>query len=496
MSNDLIINSTKHEERVCLVEDGKLIEFNLERKQYRSLVGSIYRGRILKVVPGIQSCFVDIGLDKAAFLYVSDASDILSDLDFTSFNDLAPIEDRRKNKQNIEEIFKDGMEILVQISKDSFGTKGVRVTNHVSLPGRYIVYFPTINTIGVSKKITSELERERLRNIVKKLNIKGGIVIRTAAEGVSFDEIKTDLKYLFGQWKTILKDETRAPALVYQDLNLALRSVRDLINYNVNRILVDSYPVYKNIYAFLKKYSKQYLNRLFFYKDKKPIFTAFNLEHEIEKILNKKIWLRSGGYLTIDQTEALVAIDINTGKYVGKKDFEETILKINLEAAREIPIQLRVRNLSGIIIVDFIDMRSDENREKVYNCLLEGLVKDKNRVAATKIGEFGLVAMTRKRTSQPINRILMDSCPRCHGTGYEKSIETVMLRILEKLRLEISSQIKNDFDAIILYVSEEIADGFVKRKEFLDEIKKTYKKDIIIEAKETYSREKFEIKLK
>ena len=397
MSNEILINVTREEIRVGLLEGGQVVEFYVERKRDASLVGNIYKGKVVKILPGMQSAFVDVGLEKAAFLYVADIitemedyAPFLEEEDKSNSIELVP----RRGRQDlpIEELIQDGQELLVQVSKDPMGSKGARVTSYVTMPGRYLVLMPSLEHIGISRRISDETERARLRSIVETIKPKGyGLIIRTASEGCTEEELKKDLEFLLLLWENIQKkrDRMAAPCLLYSDLDLAFRSVRDLMSQDVERLVIDAEDEYERIRDFVNTYFPKLLSKIELFGNGEPIFEAFGVEVDISRALGRKVWLKSGGYIVIDQTEAMTVIDVNTGKFVGKEDLEDTILKTNLEAVKEIAYQIRLRNLGGIIIVDFIDMEREKNRDKVYHALVDAMGSDKARTRISRISDLG-----------------------------------------------------------------------------------------------------------
>ncbi|MDH5752512.1 MAG: Rne/Rng family ribonuclease, partial [Deltaproteobacteria bacterium] len=445
VNKDIIVNHTPFETRVAILEDNKVTELYQEREKEKGVVGNIYKGRVLKVLPGMESAFVDIGLEKASFLYVDD---VLSD--FTVYDDFEENGDGRayahassRNKEKrppIDQLIKEGQEILVQVSKGPIGTKGARITGHLSIPGRNLVFMPTMDSVGVSRQIYEESERSRLKEIVNRLRPqKSGFIIRTVAEGRSEDEFRSDINFLVSLWDGIRDkyNKSQAPALVYEDLSLTSRVIRDLISFEVRKLIIDDDGEYIMAKDFMKEYLPRYTGILEQFRRKQPIYDYYGIEEEIDRSLSHKVWLKSGGYLVIDQTEALTAIDVNTGRFVGKASHEETILKTNLEAIEEIVYQLKLRNIGGIIIIDLIDMENPQNRQKVYQALKEELRQDKARSKILQISEIGLVEMTRKRESENLGRMLSMACPYCDGTGRIKSLSSVafnLFREIERMR--------------------------------------------------------------
>jgi ribonuclease G len=455
MTNEIILNVTDRETRLALVENGQVVEFHVERKGERGIVGNIYKGRVIKVLPGMQATFVDIGLKRAAFLYVGDIHRNFHDLNFIvdEEDNQEPEEDSEPLEESInehvpvdvpiEDLIREGEDILVQISKEPLGSKGARVTSHISMPGRHLVYMPTVDHIGVSRRIENEQERQRLREAISAIKPPNcGVIVRTVSENEGSAKLQADMTFLQGTWQRILEKEKKvpAPSLMYEDLDLSLRGVRDLFTENVDRLVVDSTEQYQRILEFMDTFMPSLKPWVEQYDGEEPIFDYFGIEMELNKALGRKVWLKSGGYINIDFTEALVAIDVNTGRFVGKRNLQETILKTNLEAVREIAYQLRLRNIGGIIIVDFIDMDRAVDREKVTNALQEALKKDKQKTNILKISELGLVQMTRKRTRESLTRTLCEQCPHCEGKGFIKSRTTVCYEIIRAVARELADE--------------------------------------------------------
>ena len=421
MSKEIIINHSHHETRVALMEDGMLTELQYEREREQRIVGNIYKGRVVKVLPGMESAFIDIGAERAAFLHIDD---IIPEEEMDGHGK----RNSRKEKQPIDKLLKEGNPILVQVSKGPIGTKGARITGHVSMPGRNLVYIPGSKTLGVSRQIADERERDRLKNIVNRLKPEdSGFIIRTVAENRSEDDLHSDINYLISLWEDIReKYQTQeAPSLLHSDLNVIFRTLRDLFSSDIKKLVVDHKEEYKEIKNFVRSYLPRYGSVVEHYSRRDPIFDHYNIETEIERALSPKVWLRSGGSLVINQTEALTAIDVNTGRFVGKESHEKTILRTNLEAAEEVVYQLQLRNIGGIIIIDFIDMEVQQHRQMVYQALKDHLRNDKARSKILQISEMGLVEMTRKRDRENLSRYLCDPCPYCEGTGRVKSVATV-----------------------------------------------------------------------
>jgi ribonuclease G len=443
--NELIINVAREESRVALLESGQIVELYIERNKDSSLVGNVYKGRVLKILPGMQSAFIDIGLEKAAFLYVSDIMPVIDDFYAPFIEDKGNEEDPDDPGMHpetvktlpIEELLQEGQEIFVQVAKDPMGTKGARVTSYVTLPGRYLVLMPNVDHVGISRRIENEETRERLKAIANEVRPKGyGLIMRTVSEDAADDEIRRDLEFLLHLWESTQakKEKAAAPALIYSDLDLVSRSIRDFMGQDIERLVIDSPADYERLCDFVSSYFPRLMSKLELYDGREPIFDAFAIEHDIARALERKVWLKSGGYIIIDQTEAMTVIDVNTGKYVGKENLEDTILKTNLEAVKETAYQVRLRNLGGIILMDFIDMEKLENREKVFNALVEAMKKDRARSTIYNISELGIIQMTRKRVRESLGRVLCEQCPYCEGQGFIKSARTVAYEIFRKLR--------------------------------------------------------------
>src|SRR5512136_1075843 len=443
MGTDLVINTAAHETRIALIENGTIAELYIERSRVKGIVGNIYKGKVIRVLPGMQAAFVDIGLEKAAFLYVADVFEAIEE--FESFMDGNGKKEEPTEGDGpmfhpihpIEELLQEGQELLVQVSKEPIGTKGARITSHISLPGRHLVYMPTVDHVGVSRRIEDETERERLKEIVERIKSPGsGFIVRTVSEGKSEEDLIADLNYLTKLWEEVVKknEKAHAPSLIHSDLDVTQKVVRDILTEAVDRIVVDSKPEHDRIVQFITTFMPKMKYSIELYDEEEPIFDHYGLEVEISRALGRKVWLKSGGYIIIEQTEALTAIDVNTGRYVGKHNLEDTILKTNLEAVKEIAYQLRLRNIGGIIIVDFIDMERKQSRESVVQLLVDALKKDRIKTFVYPISELGLVQLTRKRTRENVVTMLSESCPTCDGSGYVKSRFTVCYEVLRALR--------------------------------------------------------------
>jgi len=452
MYKKIIINVAKHETRVALLEDGNIAELFIERGDVADIAGNIYKGKVQRVLPGMQAAFVNIGLNQAAFIYVSDInngrySEVENLLiernededDSFNINNPGFSPSLINHEYHIEEMITEGQDIMVQAAKAPLGSKGARVTNHISLPGRFIVLMPTSDHIGISRKIEDETERHRLKEIVESLRRDNfGYIVRTAAEDIQQEKIAYEMGFLKNLWENIQKKYQTAPApsLLHKEVTISLRAVRDLLMHEAEKLIIDSRSGYESILLFLDSFIPSLKDSVEFYESLEPIFDAYNLEGDISRALKKKVWLKSGGYIVIELTEALVAIDVNTGRFVGKYNLEETILKTNLEAVKEIAYQIRLRDIGGIIIIDFIDMEKKTNQEKVFNALQKALRKDKSKTHILPISEMGLIQMTRKRVRKPLTRILCEPCFYCDGEGYLISRQTICYDIYREILRE------------------------------------------------------------
>jgi ribonuclease G len=447
MYKQIVINVADHETRVALLEDGTIAEFFIERRDESEIAGNVYKARVQRVLPGMQAAFVDIGLSQAAFIYVDDVLgenldefEKLFNEDFEAFSDIStengedqiPAAEVRTRSGTIEELITEGQDILVQVVKSPMGTKGARISSHISLPGRFLVLMPTSNHIGISRRIEDLQERERLKEIVGAMRTEPlGYIVRTAAEGISAEKLSYEMGFLNNLWNTIKKryDRAPSPSMLHQELSVSLRAVRDLLVQEAERLIIDSREGYETILAFLDTFMPSLKDSVVLYDGIEPIFDAYNLEGDISRALMRKVWLKSGGYVVIEHTEALVAIDVNTGRYVGKYNLEETITKTNLEAVKEIAYQIRLRDIGGIIIIDFIDMERQSNQERVFNALKEALKKDRSKTHVLPMSDMGLIQMTRKRIRKPLTGILCEPCFYCEGEGYVISKKTICYNI-------------------------------------------------------------------
>jgi len=508
MSNDLIINARPHETRVALVENGLVVELHIERKTGQELMGNIYRGRVVRVLPGMQAAFVDIGLDRTAFLYVADVHKDILGLEQMMLNGLdikEEVEDQEGESNasdpleridfHIEELLHEGQDIMVQVAKEPLGTKGARVTSHISLPGRHLVLMPTVNHIGISRRIEDKEERERLRAIIEEMRPNDfGFIARTVSEGDTKEKLKSEMDFLLKLWNSIKErmDRSSGPGILHRDLNISLRAVRDLFTREVDRLIIDSREEYRNILSFIDTFAPSLRYSVELYEDSDPIFDAYGIELEISRALGNKIWLKSGGYIVIEMTEALTAIDVNTGSYVGKRNLEETILKTNLEAVKEIAYQLRFRNIGGLIVIDFIDMEKKSNRERVFTALREAMDNDRAKANILPMSDLGLIEMTRKRTRENLNRMLSEPCFYCEGRGTLKSKRTICYEIFRDLERECLGMV--DEGPVHVLVNPEVEN--VMREEEQDsvmDLEKRINKRIIVITKEAFHIEQYEI---
>ena len=488
MSEDILVNVTPQETRVAIVSAGAVQELVIERSASRGLVGNVYVGRVARVLPGMQSAFVEIGLERAAFLHVADIS-----------------EHRRANGDGkpIEKLLAEGQPLLVQVAKDPIGTKGARLSTQISIAGRLLVYLPGSSPddnphIGISQRIEGESGRAALRERLKELlpaDERGGYIIRTLAESASEEELRADLQYLRQLWRAIQERSLGAepPRLVYQDLSLAQRVLRDMAGPETARVLVDSRENYQKLRAFAETYMPNVRDRLEHYTGERPLFDLHNVEAEIEKALSRRVELKSGGTLVIDQTEALTTIDVNTGAYVGGRSFDDTIFKTNLEAAQAIARQLRLRNLGGIIVVDFIDMQSEEHRAAVLEELKRALGRDRTRMTVNGFTALGLVEMTRKRTRESLAHVLCEPCPTCGGRGEVKTAHTVCYEILREVLRESRAFQAREFRVL---ASQPVIDLFQEEESAsLAMLSDFIGKPVSVQVESSYTQEQYDIVL-
>ncbi|HEY0510407.1 MAG TPA: Rne/Rng family ribonuclease [Thermoanaerobaculia bacterium] len=504
MSLKMLIESDPHQTRIAVLEDDRLTEIFVERHRHRGLVGNVYKGRVTRVLPGMQAAFVDVGLERDAFLYVSDVA-----ADVESMEDLE-IDDGRSdeignnnNHQNqvspsIDDLLKAGQEIIVQVVKDPLPSKGARISTHVTLPGRYLVLLPTVRHFGVSRRIEDEAERERLLTLLQQLPATGGggggLIVRTAGEDKGRDEFESDLTYLSRLWEKVRHRAGRvsAPTLLHQDLDLALRVVRDLLRQDFAVLWVDGEETYERIVEFLDQVQPALVAKVkLFRQQKATLFEQFGIEEQIEAALKSKVWLKSGGYIVINPTEALVAIDVNTGRFVGQTNLEDTVLQTNLEAVQEIVRQIRLRDLGGIIVIDLIDMVEIAHREEVFASLESEIKKDRAKTKVLNISEFGLVEVTRKRSRSNLERLLTQACPYCSGRGRIKSTATICLNLRKEL-LHLRGRIANS--ELLLRVHPEIARALQQEERaILDELERSLGVHILIQSDPELHHERFDV---
>ena len=537
MTKEMIISTNGHETRVAILEDDLLAEVFVERERNRGVVGNVYKGRVSKVLPGMQSAFVNLGLERDGFLYVSDVVNTMEEFERLSGDDdedeppaagavgsgaaevaaeAAPAAngaerrgrgrgrdrgDREKGPEpKIEELVKEGQDIIVQVAKEPLGTKGARLTSHVTMPGRFLVFMPTVDHVGVSRKISTREERNRLRGIVKEFRSQhqfgGGVIIRTAAEGRPKEDIVSDLQYLHRVWTEMRqKSETsRAPAVVFREASLVAKLLRDLLTDDYTAIRIDDPREYQRIVELLDRIMPGMSGRVKLHDKPFPIFEEYGVQAELDKALKSKVWLKSGGSIVINQTEALVAIDVNTGRYVGKKTagrLEDTIIKTNLEAVKEIVRQIRLRDLGGIIVLDFIDMEEKKNRQKVFQAVEHELRRDRSPSKALQVSDFGLVIVTRKRVKQSLERTLTEPCPYCSGTGTIKSSSTVCYEILSEVK-KVGPELEGL--GVLLRVNPDIARALKdEERGVLRDLKQTLGKDIIVKPDVQLHHEQFDV---
>ncbi|MGL4755131.1 MAG: ribonuclease G [Aeromonadaceae bacterium] len=486
MSTELLVNVTPSETRVALVEHGILQEVHIERQARRGLVGNIYKGKISRVLPGMQAAFVDIGMEKAAFLH---ASDIVPHTECVDVR-----EKEHFQVGNIAELVRQGQDIMVQVVKDPISTKGARLTTDITLPSRYLVFMPGSAHVGVSQRIDSESERERLKLIVQRqVDELGGFIVRTAAEGVGERELEQDTQFLKRLWRKVLERRLRnkSCSILYEDLSLAFRILRDFVGTELDKIRVDSRLTFEQLKSFTEEFVPEMVDKLDYYSGDSPIFDLHDVENEIQRALERKVELKSGGYLIIDQTEAMTTIDINTGAFVGHRNLEETIFNTNIEATAAIARQLRLRNLGGIIIIDFIDMQSEDHRRRVLQSLEQALARDRAKTSVNGFSHLGLVEMTRKRTRESLEHILCSECPECKGRGRVKTVESVCYEILREI-LRVNRAY--DADQFVVYASLQVAEALhVEESHSLAELEVFIGKQVKVQAEPLYSQEQFDV---
>ena len=506
MTKEMIISTNSHETMVAILEDDLAAELFIERERQRGVVGNVYKGRVSKVLPGMQSSFIDIGLERDGFLYVAEVVDTLEEFEKLAGDDDdgkgngSRERERDRQKMKIEDLLKQGQEILVQVVKEPLGTKGARLTSHVTMPGRFLVFMPTVDHIGVSRKIEARDERSRLRGIVREFRethgFTGGMIIRTAAAGRPREDIVSDLEAFYAIWTDIRQkmESSRAPAAVFREQSLVAKLLRDLLTDDFQAIRIDNPVEYARVVDLVKVMLPNLASKVKLYDKPFPIFEEYGVQAEIDKALKSKVWLKSGGSIVINQTEALVAIDVNTGRYVGKKSsgrLEDTIVKTNLEAAKEIVRQIRLRDLGGIIVLDLIDMEDRKNRQKVLQAVELELKKDRSPSKALQVSDFGLVIITRKRVKQSLERTLTDPCPYCSGSGVVKSSSTICYEILSEVR-----KIAPDLNGhrLLLRVNPDIARALNEEEHaVLKDLRQSLGRDVTVKADLQLHHEQFDV---
>jgi ribonuclease G len=481
---EIIINVNPVETRIALVEDGRLAELLVERYENPSIVGNIYKGRVDAVVPGMQAAFIDYGEEKNGFLYVSDIAGAEGTGDFVFEEGVARSKSKSKRaRQPIENLVKKDQYIMVQIAKDRLGTKGARLTNFITIPGRYMVLMPTTTTLGVSRKIEDYKERDRLKKILQQVRPeRSGLITRTAGEGRSKKEFEGDARYLGRTWKNVKSkyEKSKRPGLIREDLNPILRVVRDRFTSEFEKLTIDDEAEYDRILKFLENLAPDLKKNVKLYKARRPIFDKMGVESEIEKALHRKVFLKSGGHICIDQTEALIAIDVNTGRFTGKKQLEDTVLQTNLESAEEIARQVRLRDMGGIIVVDFIDMMYERNRRKLLQKLTEALKTDPAKTTISQINELGMIEMTRKRVKHNLVKALSQPCPYCGGSGLVRSVTTMTFDTLRQLQALFC---RSKESSVILQVHPDVARRLRNENaDFLEAIAAEFEREVSIES--------------
>ncbi|KMQ75672.1 ribonuclease G [Marinobacter subterrani] len=492
MSEEILINVTPVETRVALVENGMLQEAYIERTSRKGIVGNIYKGKVVRVLPGMEAAFVDIGLERAAFIHASDVVPSQSNGDDPA--------DSPKTVPDIRSLLREGQSLVVQVTKDPIGTKGARLTTQLSIPSRYLVFMPGVSHVGISQRIEDENERARLKSLIEEASaedpeVQGGYIIRTAAEAAPAGDLIGDMIYLHRLSQSIHERISRvqAPAAVYQDLPLFIRTIRDLIRPQTEKVRIDSRESHQRVMDFVDEFVAEFADKVEYYPGERPIFDLYSVEDEIQKALSRKVQLKSGGYVIIDQTEAMTTIDINTGAFVGHRNLEETIFKTNLEAARAISRQLRLRNLGGIIIIDFIDMEDPEHQRQVHRMLEKMLERDHAKTKITGVSELGLVEMTRKRTTESLGQVLCEPCPVCDGRGFLKTTETVCYEVFREI-LRINRAY--DAESYLVMASQSVVDRLLdEESDNVADLETFISKTIRFQVEPFYSQEQYDVVL-
>jgi ribonuclease G len=500
VSEEILINVTPRETRVGVVENGMLQEVHVERASRRGYVGNVYKGRVQRVMPGMQAVFVDIGLERAAFLHASDI--VRPTLPAAAEGAEVPASSGNGHTPSISELVHEGQEIVVQVVKDPIGTKGARLSTHLSIPSRYLVLLPHARTLGISARIEEEAERQRLKEVLNSLigeeggsGARLGYIVRTNAEGQTAESLAFDVTYLGKVWRVVQENIAKAKVgeRVYEELSLPLRSLRDMLNEDIEKVRVDSRETFEKVVKFVHKFMPQLDDRVEHYAGERPIFDLYGVEDEIQRALKKEVPLKSGGYLIVDQTEAMTTIDVNTGGYVGTRNLEETVYRTNLEAAQAAARQLRLRNLGGIIIIDFIDMTDEEHRRQVLRMLEKGLLRDHAKTTVYPMSALGLVEMTRKRTTESLERQLCEPCPSCSGRGTLKTAETVTYEIFR----EITRAVRQfNTEKLLVMASPKVVGRILEEESAaVAELEEFISKSIRFQAEEHYSQEQFDVVL-
>ncbi|AJC48394.1 Rne/Rng family ribonuclease [Allofrancisella guangzhouensis] len=492
INTEIFLNINNYEQRIAIKENNLLKEIFIERDDRKRIVGNIYKGKIIRVLPGMQAAFVDLGLEKAGFLHLSE----VLPLEKEDQEQDEKVKLNKLNKEDINKWLREGQEVLVQVVKESIGNKGVKLTSHLSVSSRFLVFLPDLDHIGISLKITSQEEKQRLLETIQKITMSEnprGYILRTAAEGASFEDLQNDIKFLNNLWQDILDNSSTIikPGVVYEDFSLIIKTINIFANDNPHKILVDNIDSYKEICHFADRYIPGLRDKIELYQ-KHNIFEEFDIDTEINKALEKTVYLKSGGYLVIEQTEAMITIDINTGGFIGSKNLEETIFKTNLEATKEIARQLRLRNLGGIIIIDFIDMMDESHKTQVLEALKKELELDKAKTQVSDISELGLVEMTRKRVHESLSRTLCQPCEYCNGKGSTKTLQTICYDIFR----EIKSESKNypTYNGFLLISSEKIIDYIQKEESiWLGELELEIGKNIHLKAETSHIYNQYDI---
>jgi len=486
VSDELLINVSPTETRTAMIENGVVQEVYIERAEGRGYVGNIYKGKVVRVLPGMQAAFVNIGLERTAFIHASDIASLDSD-------------GRQQSEGNIRELVREGQTLVVQVTKDPIGTKGARLTTHLSIPARYLVYMPYAQHIGISAKIESEQERELLKERLEKViaalekPIGGGFIVRTVAEGITEEELSSDIQYLNQLWISLSGAiaSAKAPCIIYEDLPLFIRTLRDLVKPHIEKLRIDSREAFTQVSQFAEQYALEVRGRIEHYPGERPLFDLYGVEEEIQKALDPRVTLKSGGYLIIEQTEAMVTVDVNTGAFVGSRNLEETIFKTNLEAATTIARQLRLRNLGGIIIIDFIDMLDTEHQQQVLRTFEKVLQKDYAKTSITGVSELGLIEMTRKRTRESLEQMLCESCPVCQGTGRLKSSETICYEIFREVLREARAY---DSSKFIVLASAVVIDRLLdEESSHVSDLEAFIGRPLEFQVEEVYHQQQYDI---